>query len=105
MVNVATWPAAVLGGRVANTREMQNARMGMLALRPWLDLREPLRAEPFHLIPYWPGQGVPAEVSCSVSPEDMRSIVSPYRACVQHRLANLALLQYEGRAIGADFTP
>ena len=79
--------------------------MGMLAFLPWLKLREPLRAGPFHLIPYSPGQGLPAEVLCSVSPEDMRRIVSPYRASIQHRLANLAVLQYDGRAIGAEFTP
>lgn len=79
--------------------------MGMLALFPWLKLREPLRAGPFHLVPYSPRHGLPAEVPCSVSPEDMSRVVSPYRASVQHRLANLAVLQYDGRAIGAEFSP
>jgi hypothetical protein len=52
--------------------------MGMLALLPWLKLSEPLRAGPFHLVRYSSKQGLPAEVSCSVSPDDMRRVVAPY---------------------------
>lgn len=76
--------------------------MPMLAFFPWLRVTKPIVEGPFHLFPQGVGDVPPAGVSSTTSPETMAKVLGQYRDSVNFPLRVVAVLQYDGRPLGAE---
>lgn len=76
--------------------------MGMVAFFPWLRVREPIRVGAFHLFWRHAGATLPDGVVCSLSLEDLKRLLSPYRTHAQHAEGTHCLLQFAHGALDAE---
>jgi hypothetical protein len=76
--------------------------MGMVAFFPWLRVREPIRVSGLHLFLHHAGAPLPEGVSASVSQEDLRRLLSPYRIHAHHAESAHCLLQLGDGALDAE---
>jgi hypothetical protein len=76
--------------------------MGMVAFFPWLQVREPIRVGGFHLFRHHAGAPLPAGVNCSLSLEDLKRLLFPYRTHAQHAESAHCLLQLGDGALDAE---
>ena len=79
--------------------------MGMVAFFPWLRVREPIRVGGFHLFLHHAGAPLPEGVVASVSQEDLKRLLSPYRVHAQHAESAHCLLQLGDGALDAELDP
>lgn len=77
--------------------------MPMLALMPWLRIREPVRIGPFHIFPIGIGETEPAGVTSIVSSQAIEKVQSQYRLAPHLPLDLLTAVQYDGRPLGCEF--
>lgn len=78
------------------------ADMGMLAFFPWLRVRDQAHVGAFRLHPHCPGSALPQGVSAQVSANDLKCILTPYRALAHQPLRSLVLVQYDDLPVGAE---
>lgn len=76
--------------------------MGMVAFFPWLRVREPIRVGAFHLFWHHAGATLPDGVVCSLSLEDLKRLLSPYRTHAQHAEGAHCLLKFAHGALDAE---
>lgn len=76
--------------------------MGMVAFLPWLRVREPIRVGSFHLFWHHLGAPLPDGVAASLSSDDLKRLLSPYRIHAQHAESAHCLLQLGACALDAE---
>ncbi len=76
--------------------------MGMVAFFPWLRVREPIRVGGLHLFRHRAGAPLPAGVNCSLSLEDLKRLLFPYRTHAQHAESAHCLLQLGDGALDSE---
>lgn len=79
--------------------------MGMVAFFPWLRVSEPIRVGGFHVFLHHAVTPLPEGVAASVSQEDLKRLLSPYRIYAQHAERAHCLLQLGDGTLDADLDP
>lgn len=79
--------------------------MGMIAFFPWLRVREPIQVGGFHLFLHHGDAPLPEGVSASLSQDDLKRLLSPYRIHAQHAESAHCLLQLCDGALDAELDP
>ena len=76
--------------------------MGMVAFFPWLRVAEALQVGGFHLFLHHGGAPLPEAVTASVSQDDLKRLLSPYRIHAQHAESAHCLVQLGDSALDAE---